>query len=162
MVRKIVVSALSIIVLADIGVGLYDAYQGNSSLCLSSLSLFQSSSAWAQGQGHGQPGQGNAGTVPVRHEWSTIKGTVVSFDQQQGLVVNTIEQGQLALAVGPIGFAGQQEVTFNPGDSVTTQGFVGEQGTFVAGQITTDATLLLRDPNGRPLWTGRGQNQAAQ
>jgi hypothetical protein len=96
----------------------------------------------------------------VQHEWLTVKGTVASFDQQQGLVVDTVEQGQLTLSLGPVGFAEQQEVTFTPGDSVTMQGFVGEQGAFVAGQITNDttgATLLLRDPNGRPLWAGRGQ-----
>jgi hypothetical protein len=198
MVKKIVITTLIIIVLAGVGVGLYDAYQGNSSLRMSSLNPFQSSLASAQGQGQGQgqgrgqgqgqdwgqgqgqsqqgqgrgqgrgqgqgqgqPGQGNgAGVAPVQHEWLTVKGTVATFDQQQGLVVDTVEQGQLTLHLGPVGFAEQQEVTFNPGDSVTMQGFIGEQGTFVAAQITNDttgATLLLRDPNGRPLWAGRGQ-----
>ena len=113
----------------------------------------------AQGRGQGQgQGQGNGTGVPQQHEWLTLHGSVISFDQQ-GLVVNTTEQGQLTLAVGPVWFNGQQEVTFNPGDTVTIQGFIGEQDTFVAGQITnetTGQTLLLRDPNGRPLWAGRG------
>jgi len=192
MIKKIVVIALIIVVLAGVGVGIYDTYQGNSALRLSSLNPLQSSLAWAQGQGRGQgqgqgqwagpeqgrgqgrgqgqgqgwgqgqgqPGQSNAGATLVQHEWLTVKGTAVTFDQQQGLVVDTVEQGQLTLPLGPVGFAGQQEVAFNPSDSVTIQGFAGEQGTFVAGQITngaTGATLLLRDPNGRPLWAGRGQ-----
>ena len=46
-----------------------------------------------------------------------------------------------------------------PGDTVTVLGF-DENGNFQAGQITNESTgeiLLLRDPNGRPLWAGRGQ-----
>jgi hypothetical protein len=208
MIKKIVVTALIIVVLGAVSIGVYDAAQGNSSLNLSSLNPLQSNPAWAQGQGQGQAGavgpgqgrgqgrgqgqglsqgqgqgtaqgqgqgpaqgqgrgqgrgqgqgQGNGTGVPQQHDWLTLQGTVISFDQQ-GLVVDTVEQGQLTLAVGPVWFNGQQEITFNPGDAVTIQGFVGEQGTFVAGQITNDTTgqtLLLRDPNGRPLWAGRGQ-----
>lgn len=68
--------------------------------------------------------------------------------------------GQLTVQLGPPGFASQQGLRFNPGDAVTLIGFSGENGMFQAGQITNDTSgqmLLLRDPNGRPLWAGRGQ-----
>ena len=43
---------------------------------------------------------------------------------------------------------------------VETQKGAIEIETFQAGQITNETsgqTLMLRDPNGRPLWAGRGQ-----
>jgi uncharacterized protein YdeI (BOF family) len=97
---------------------------------------------------------------PVEHDWVTLTGTVLSTDQQS-LTVDTTEQGELTLELGMPGFASEQGVAFNPGDQVTITGFE-ENGMFQAGQIDNEATgesLLLRDPNGRPLWAGRGQSQ---
>jgi hypothetical protein len=118
---------------------------------------------WAgQGQaGQGQ-GNGNGSGVPqamVDKDWITLSGTVNTLTRQ-GLVVDTAEMGQLTLQMGPPWFAGDQGVSFNPGDTVTiVGGFAGESNTFQAGEITNETTgqkLLLRDPNGRPLWAGRG------
>jgi uncharacterized protein YdeI (BOF family) len=97
---------------------------------------------------------------PVAHNWVTLTGTVLSTDQQN-LTVDTAEQGQLSLDLGRPGFASEQGIVFNPGDQVTITGF-DENGMFQAGQVdneTTGESLLLRDPNGRPLWAGRGQGQ---
>jgi len=99
----------------------------------------------------------------TQHEWSTFTGTVVSANAQS-LVVDTAEQGQLTLDLGPAGFADQQGVTFTPGDSITGQGFA-ESGMYHAAEITnetTGATVQLRDPNGRPLWAGQGQDGQGQ
>jgi hypothetical protein len=45
---------------------------------------------------------------------------------------------------------------------VTVLGFSSEGEGFQAGQVNNDTTgevLMLRDPNGRPLWAGQGQGQ---
>jgi hypothetical protein len=131
-----------------------------------------------QGQGRGQGGQGrgqsggaqsgqgqaqgnlNGSGTPqaLSQEWSTWQGTVLSADQQT-MTVDTTESGQLTVEMGPPWFASRQAVIFNAGDAVTITGFEGEGGLLQAGEITNDTTgqtLLLRDPNGRPLWAGGG------
>jgi hypothetical protein len=113
-----------------------------------------------QMQGQGQTG----GSQQVQHEWQTLTGRVIEM-QPQGLLVDTVEQGELLLNLGRPGFADQQNVTFNPGDAVTIDGFAGDQGFFVAGVIRNEANgqnLQLRDPNGRPLWAGPGGMQNGQ
>ncbi len=98
----------------------------------------------------------------MNHNWLTLTGIVLSGDLQQGIIVDSQEMGQLSLSMGRPGFASEQEVAFSPGDEVTIFGFEGEGNMFQVGQITNDttgATLYLRDPNGRPLWAGRGQGQ---
>jgi hypothetical protein len=90
-----------------------------------------------------------------------VSGAVVSADEQQ-LIINVSEQGQLALWLGKPGFAVAQGVTFSPEDKVIVLGFDGQNGSFQAAQITNETTgaiLHLRDPNGRPLWAGQGQGQ---
>lgn len=178
MFKKIVISTLVVILLGAVVIGAYDIYSGNSSLEMPDITLAANAAGGSgngggsQGQGNGQGrgqgtmdgqghGQGMEGEQPqaqmVQHEWITLEGTVASVDAQS-LTVDTAEQGQLALELGPAGFAEQQGVTFSPGDAITVQGF-DESGMFHAGQITNDATgesLQLRDPNGRPLWAGQG------
>jgi hypothetical protein len=93
----------------------------------------------------------------IGREWITLSGTVISVDRD--ITVDTVEMDQITLQIGPPWFASQQAVTFSPGDAVTILGFAGEGRMFQAGEITNDttgATLQLRDPNGRPLWAGRG------
>ena len=171
MAKKIIVSVLIIILVGAVGVAAYDAAEGNSTLEWPNLNLLQNAASQTQGpgqgngrgwQGRGQDrgnSQGNAEMVD--HNWQTVAGTIVSIESQN-LIVDTAEMGQLSLQLGRIGFADEQNVTFTPGDAVTILGFTGQNGTFEAGQITsqtTGAALLLRDPNGRPLWAGPGQSQ---
>jgi hypothetical protein len=111
-------------------------------------------------QGQGQMGSGQQ----VQHDWQTLTGTVVEL-QAQGLLVDTAEQGELLLNLGRPGFADQQNVSFNPGDAIAIDGFIGDEGFFVAGVIRNEAngqSLQLRDPNGRPLWAGPGRVQNGQ
>lgn len=187
MIKNIIIASLIIIVVGAVGVGIYDVYQGNSSLempnfralAAGQMSLEQGQTQMEQGQmpgagqmgrgqmgqhgGQGQMGQGagNGSGEPIQHDWLTLSGTVVEV-QPQGLLVDTTERGELLLNLGRIDFADQQGVVFNPGDVVTINGFDSPQSQFVAGDITnvtTGQTLLLRDPNGRPLWAGPGRQQ---
>ena len=115
-----------------------------------------------QGQGRGgqAQGQSNESGMPqvMDRDWLTLTAVVLSGNQQN-LTVDSDELGQLVIQLGPPGFASEQAVTFGVDDVVLITGFE-ENGMFQAGQITnetTGETLLLRDPNGRPLWAGRGQ-----
>ncbi len=65
MIKRVIMAALILVLVGAVGVGAYDAYQGNSSLDLGVDDLFSSSQAQGRGQGqvqsqsrgHGQ-GQG--------------------------------------------------------------------------------------------------------
>ena len=185
MFKKIVISTLVIILLGAVAVGAYDIATGASTLEVPDINLSanaagnnrgqgqQQGQGQGQGRGQGQGQQQGQGSGPtqgqgqgqmVPHEWSTFTGTVVSVNVQS-LVVDTAEQGQLMLDLGPAAFAEQQGVIFTPGDSITGQGFA-ESGMYHAAEITNTTTgqsLQLRDPNGRPLWAGGGQGgQGAQ
>ncbi len=193
MIKKIVIATLAVILISAVGVGAYDAYQGNSSLEMPNVAALaagaQGRMSQQGGQGQGQMGrqggqgqgqmgqqggqsqgqqgahgaqgqQGANGGQPVQRDWNSLTGTVIEV-QAQGLLVETEERGQLLLSMGRPGFADEQGVIFNPGDAVTVNGFVGDEGFFVAGDITNNATgdmLMLRDPNGRPLWAGPGRS----
>lgn len=66
--------------------------------------------------------------------------------------------GPLTVGTGP-DYLGQQGFVLTVGDEVTLTGFY-EDGQFKAVTITRTAdgaTITLRDPNGRPLWSGRGR-----
>ena len=76
---------------------------------------------------------------------STADGTVISFQ------------------TGQPRFFAEQGVTYQVGDTIRVLGFYeGEQ--FIAGEITQTSTgsrVMLRDPNGRPLWAGPGNSSGA-
>lgn len=169
MIKKIVIITAVIILVSALGVGIYDAYQGNSTFEVPNVQAMAAGLGQEQGMGPGRGQgqmqghagqQGNGTGEPIQHDWLTLSGTVISQDQQ-GLWVDTEERGELLLNLGRPGFADEQNVQFNPGDTVTIQGFDSPQGNFAAGTITNETTgqsLMLRDPNGRPLWAGPGRN----
>lgn len=166
MIKQIIIGVLAFILLGATAVAAYDSYQGNSTLDLPDASFLTSGQGQGNGngQGHGPNAQGQGGNgagqgQQIEHTWVTISGSVVSMEQR-GLLVDTVEQGELYLNLGRPGFADEQTVTFNAGDAVTIDGFESPEGMFVAGAIineTSGQTLHLRDPNGRPLWAGQGQ-----
>jgi len=92
-------------------------------------------------------------------EWVTLTGTLVSF--QGGSMTMTTLAGELvAFQTGQPRFFTEQGVTFNVGDEITVVGFY-QDGQFSAGEITqvgTGSRIMLRDPNGRPLWAGPGNS----
>ncbi|NWG17226.1 MAG: hypothetical protein HXY41_11375 [Chloroflexi bacterium] len=116
---------------------------------------------WSGGNG-GQGGDGAGGaneTLIPMESWVTLNGVVTAVTNN-GLTMQA-EDGQIyTLQFGRADFWTSQAVTFAVGDAVSAMGFwQGDQ--FQTGQITKTATgerILLRDPNGRPLWGGPGRN----
>lgn len=104
-------------------------------------------------------GQGGAGQVQVAPEdWETLAATVVAVNRN-GLTIETNAGEVLALTFGNARFWQEQAVQFTAGDAVDVKGF-WQDGQFQTGQVTNTTRgerLLLRDPNGRPLWGGPGR-----
>ena len=123
---------------------------------------------WSGGATNGQGQGAAAGTADGSHTpeprvqvdaWITITGTIMAY--QGNSMTVAADDGQLiTLQSGQPRFFAAQGVTFQVGDEVIIVGFYqGDQ--FMAGDITQVATglrVLLRDPNGRPLWAGAGNN----
>ena len=93
----------------------------------------------------------------VVDEWVTLQGTVTAVDAN--LLEVTTSDGKVILVENRAWwFAQEQGLTLAAGDSVSLTGFY-DDGVFEAGSITslaTSQTVSLRDADGRPLWSGRG------
>lgn len=117
--------------------------------------LWSGSNRNAQGENGGQ-GQAQ---VPA-DQWVTLEG-MVSAMTNNGVLLQTDDGQTLNISFGRADFWQSQAVSFQTGDAIRLQGFW--QGTqFQVGQVTkvaTDERILLRDPNGRPLWAGPGRGQ---
>ena len=121
---------------------------------------------WSGGvtNGNGQNGgDGGGDRIPDPQaqvdEWITIKGTLMSF-QGGNMTMDTPEGEIIAFQTGQPRFFAGQNVTFQVGDEIIVVGFY-EDEQFMVGDITQVATglrVMLRDPNGRPLWAGPGGN----
>ncbi len=107
----------------------------------------------------GQNGQGNSEGQMQVDEWITVEGTLMSF-QGGNMTMSTVEGEILSFKTGQPRFFAEQGITFQVGDEIIVVGFYqGEE--FQAGDITQVATelrVMLRDPNGRPLWAGAGNS----
>lgn len=136
---------------------------------------------WSGGAGNGNAGNGagngqsngganglkNGSGVPQPQaqvdEWITVKGTITAMNTNS-ITVRTTANETLTIQMGKPSFAQAQGITFKVGDEVSVVGFY--EGTqFSAGEITqlsTGLRLMLRDPNGRPLWAGQGSNAQGQ
>lgn len=92
-------------------------------------------------------------------EWITISGTLVAI-QGGRMTISTPDGELLTFQTGQPQFFAEQGVTFNVGDEVMVVGsYIGSE--FVIGDITqveTGLRVMLRDPNGRPLWGGPGKS----
>ncbi len=119
---------------------------------------------WSGGvsNSHGQNGQSSDGDhtpdpQAAVDEWITITGTLMSF-QGGNMTMSTTDGELINFQTGQPRFFAEQGVTFQVGDEISMLGFYeGEQ--FMAGEITqlsTGLRVMLRDPNGRPLWAGPG------
>ena len=93
----------------------------------------------------------------VVDEWVTLQGTVTAVDVN--LLEVTTSDGKVVVVENRAWwFAQEQGYTLVLGDSVSLVGFY-EGVDFEAGSITslaTSQTVSLRDEDGRPLWSGRG------
>ena len=116
---------------------------------------------WAGGSGSGTGENGGQGQVQIpADQWVTVEGTVTALTNN-GLILQTTDAQTLTVSFGRADFWQAQAITFAAGDAISMLGFwQGDQ--FSAGQVTKTATgerVLLRDPNGRPLWAGPGRGQ---
>jgi hypothetical protein len=115
-------------------------------------------------RGNGRPdnaGQGTGEAIPQVQaqvdEWITLDGTLISF-QGANMTLATPTGELVAIQAGQPRFFASQGITLQVGDELSVLGFY-EGENFNAGEVTqlaTGMTVMLRDPNGRPLWAGPG------
>ena len=92
-------------------------------------------------------------------EWVTVSGTLMSF-QGGNMTMATSDGEIITFKTGQPRFFADQGITFSTGDEIVVVGFY-EGAEFMAGDITQVSTglrVMLRDPNGRPLWAGPGNS----
>ena len=115
---------------------------------------------WSGGNSNGANGSAAGQAQVPADEWVTIDGTVTTVTTN-GLTLHTQAGEVLQVSFGQPGFWQTQAVTFAVGDAISMLGFwQGDQ--FQAGQVIKSATnerIMLRDPNGRPLWAGPGRGE---
>jgi hypothetical protein len=72
------------------------------------------------------------------------------------MLIDTKDQGQVRVHLGPVWYLERQEFSLAPGQEVQVQGIcLDEKGKIrlIAAQVTVgDSVLLLRDMEGRPRW----------
>ena len=93
--------------------------------------------------------------------WVTIEGTLMSF-QGGNMTMSTTDGKIITFQTGQPRFFADQGITFLVGDEIIVLGFY-ENDQFMAGEITQVSTglrVMLRDPNGRPLWAGPGNGNS--
>jgi hypothetical protein len=112
--------------------------------------------------GSGNAGQNQTATTSsepqvTAEQWVTVEG-VVTAGAQNSLTVTLTDGTVLTTQLGRPAFAAEQNVTFAVGDQVRVISY-DSNGQFQVGEIdnlTQNTRLMLRDPNGRPLWAGPG------
>ncbi len=114
---------------------------------------------WSGGASNEQGQNGNGSGEPQVQidEWVRLEGTLVSF-QGGNMTMSTADGEIIAFQTGQPRFFAEQGVTFQVGDEIAVVGFY-QNDQFTAGDITQVSTgqlVMLRDPNGRPLWAGPG------
>jgi hypothetical protein len=117
---------------------------------------------WSGGNENSGAASGTGQAQVPAEEWVTVAGTVLSLTTN-GLVMQTDDAQPLTISLGQPNFWPAQNVTLAAGDAVELRGF-WQADQFHVGQLTKIATgerILLRDPNGRPLWGGPGRNQGS-
>jgi len=119
---------------------------------------------WSGGISRGK-GQNNGQSVGEQtpdpqaqvDEWVTINGSLIAF-QGGNMTISTTEGDLITFKTGQPRFFASQGVTLQVGEDIIVVGY-DDNGQFVAGEITQVSTglrVMLRDPNGRPLWAGPG------
>ncbi len=116
---------------------------------------------WAGGVNSSAGENGGLGEVQIpADEWVMVDGTVTALTNN-GLTLLTPDGETMMVSFGRADFWQQQSVTFAAGDQISMQGF-WQADQFTPAQVIKSETgerILLRDPNGRPLWAGPGRSQ---
>jgi hypothetical protein len=116
----------------------------------------------AAGTSHGSQGAGGTGQeVQIAPEdWVTMTATVATVNRN-GLTIETADGEVMVLSFGNGPTSGRSRPYSLPKATLSRCKGFWQDGQFQTGQVTKTATgerLLLRDPNGRPLWGGPGRN----
>lgn len=113
----------------------------------------------ARGRGLGNQGDGTLAWAEAEAPvWETVQGVVIEADSE--LLLETSE-GELLVGLGQAFYREEQGFEIAAGDEVMVKGYV-EDDEFKAGTVenlTTEESIVLRDDFGRPMWSGRGNNQ---
>lgn len=114
-----------------------------------------------QGRQTGEPQARNANT-PIERDLGTletVRGVVIVSDKE--LLVRTATGDEVLVGLGQSWYREQAGFGLAVGDEVKVVGFY-EEGEFKAvtiENVTTGASLTLRDAKGRPLWAGQGNRR---
>jgi len=114
---------------------------------------------WSGGAGGGNTqGQTESMTQVNPEDWVTVEGTI-SAVTNSNVTVQTAD-GPVTVQLGQQRFWQDQGITLAVGDEVRVLG-VWQGNQLQVAEITKTQTgerIMLRDPNGRPLWAGPGSN----
>jgi hypothetical protein len=91
-------------------------------------------------------------------EWISYSASVVEVNQET-LTLEQVDGAQLVIEGRAWRYAQESGFTAAPGHEVHVKGFY-EEGEFKLGtmeDLTTRASVEVRDESGRPLWSGRGR-----
>ncbi len=124
-------------------------------------------------RGGGGRGQGNApgqtlgrnANAPVEHEagaLETVRGVVIVSDSE--ILVRTSDGSEVLVGLGQAWYREQANFNVAVGDEVSVIGFheAGEFKAVTVENLTSGATITLRDATGRPQWAGQGNRQNQQ
>lgn len=96
------------------------------------------------------------------NEWLTVTGTLIEMFGNTYTIQTEVGDLLTISAGAPRRFLDEQGFAANIGDALTFTYFENN-GSYSAGDITNETTgarLMLRDPNGRPLWAGPGRGNS--
>lgn len=115
---------------------------------------------WSGGASGGQGEGSGAGQEAIAPEaWVTYAGIITQAANSEFLM--QLETGsEMPFQLGQPAFWQTQGVTLAVGDEVSVLGYwQGERFTVAeVAKTLTGERIMLRDPNGRPLWAGPGRN----
>ncbi len=157
MKKQILVAVLigGLIGLVGLGLGLRLFVPAPTAMNTAALANVQGNGSRGGGQGQGQ-GQGQ-GVAAQGAQWTTLQGSVVSVDQV-AMTVKASNGEQVVIENRPWTYALEQKFSAKVGDQITMKGFY-QNGLFEIGQmqnVTSGASVQVRDQAGRPGWAGRG------
>lgn len=169
--KNLIVGLLTVTVVGATGVGIYDAAEGNTAITAGPVQDETVSAKVAaiavavpddQVQDHGAAGVYTSAEMQIfAAEWA-LTGVVTGIGDM-GLSVQTVE-GLLEVQLGLVDFWQGQGVNFAVGDEVELLG-TWQENQFLPGEVIKTAAserVIVRDPNGLPLWGGSGNSGAGQ
>jgi hypothetical protein len=95
-------------------------------------------------------------------EWESVQATVASFDSYQ-LLLEGEADSQVIIEGRAWAYALEQKFTTSVGNTLLVEGFHedGEYKPASISDLTTGASIELRDQGGRPSWAGNGWGEGS-